>query len=126
MKLWIAMFLVLVVIIAGGLYLESAILKTTDQISRTLTSVKAAVRNDQWSEALASVNAIDERWSRCKDVWSPFIHNHDLDTVTLHLARLKAFLETHDKGSALAEITNIEIQLLQVRQQEVLSLQNVL
>ncbi|HAI52261.1 MAG TPA: hypothetical protein DCL99_03075, partial [Firmicutes bacterium] len=51
---------------------------------------------------------------------------HDLETITVHLARLKTFLETADRGHALAELTNIEIQLLQLRQQEVLSLQNVL
>ncbi|WP_461371689.1 DUF4363 family protein [Candidatus Darwinibacter acetoxidans] len=126
MKLWLIMLFVMLAIIAGGLFLESAILKTTNQISRALNDIKEAVRNDQWSHALTSVHELDEKWSRCKDAWSPFIHNHDLDTVTMHLARLKAFLEGTDRGSALAEITNIEIQLLQLRQQEVLSLENVL
>lgn len=126
MKLWLAMFVILVVIITSGLYLESAILKTTNQISRSLNVVKNAVSNGQWSAAQQDVTALEQRWARCKDVWSPFIHNHDLDTVTLHLARLKAFLEAQEQGAALAEITQIEIQLLQLRQQEVLSLQNVL
>lgn len=126
MRLWISMLLVMMLIITSGLFLERAILKTTNQISRTLDEIKAAVRNDQWSEALQAVDQVDERWSKCKEVWGPFIHNHDLDTVTVHLARLKAFLESAEKGAALAEITNIEIQLLQIRQQEVLSLQNVL
>lgn len=126
MKLWAAMLVVMVLIVLGGYYLESSILKTTDQISRTLNEVKESVRSDQWSAAERSTQKLDERWSACKGVWGPFIHNDDLETVTSHLARLRAFLEAQDKGAALAEITSIERQLVQLRQQEVLNLQNVL
>lgn len=126
MKLWISMLLIMSLIIAGGIVLEQAILKTTNQISRSLDAVKEAVRNDQWSEALKYVEAIEDKWRSVKEVWSPFIHNHDLDVVGLHMARLKMFLETREKGLALAEITNIEIELVLIHQQEVLTLNNVL
>ena len=126
MKLWITMFVVMVIIVVGGLYLENSILKTTNQISHTLNTIKDAVRNDQWSQALQSLDGLTERWSKLKETLSPFIHNHDLQTFTLHLARLKAYMETAERGSALAEITNLELQLIEIQQQEILSLKNVL
>ncbi|HBN94887.1 MAG TPA: hypothetical protein DDZ66_01185, partial [Firmicutes bacterium] len=48
-----------------------------------------------------------------------------LDAVTVHLARLKSFLESEEKASALAELAEMEIQLVQLHKQEVLTLKNV-
>lgn len=126
MKLWTVMFLIMLVIIIGGLYMEKTILKTTNRFSESLKLVKEAVRNDQWSEALRLHDEIDADWRKQKEFWGPFIHNHDMDDITSHLARLKAYLEAMEKGSALAEITMIEIQLVELHQQEVLTWQNVL
>ena len=35
MKLWIVMFLIVVTIVVGGLFLENSILKATDRLSHT-------------------------------------------------------------------------------------------
>ena len=125
MKLWITMFVVMVIIVVRA-SIRKLHPKTTNQISHTLNTIKDAVRNDQWSQALQSLDGLTERWSKLKETWSPFIHNHDLQTFTLHLARLKAYMETAERGSALAEITNLELQLIEIQQQEILSLKNVL
>ena len=126
MKLWIVMFLVMLLIIVGGSFLEQSILKTTNHFSHSLDSIKESVRNDQWSEAMQQRDGVDQQWSKQKDVWDPFIHNHDLDLVTSHLARLQVFIETHEKALALAEIETIQTQLTQLREQEILTLQNIL
>jgi hypothetical protein len=125
MKLWIVMFLIVVTIVVGGLFLENSILKATDRLSHTLDLVKDAVRNNQWQEALELHGQVDEKWHLQQDMWSPFIHNTDLASITVHLARLKSFLENKQTGLALAEIAEMEIQLVQLYEQEVLTLKNV-
>ena len=101
MKLWITMFVVMVIIVVGGLYLENSILKTTNQISHTLNTIKDAVRNDQWSQALQSLDGLTERWSKLKETWSPFIHNHDLQDVhTPSGPASRRYMETAERGSA--------------------------
>ena len=126
MRLWMVMFFVMLGIVASGLYLQGSILKTTDHLSHTLDLVQEAVRNNQWHEALRHNHEVDEKWRKEQVKWSPFIHNHDLDVVVGHLARLKNYLETEEKGDALAEISMIKIQTVQLHDQEVLTLHNVL
>jgi len=125
MKLWIVMLLIMITIVVGGLFLENSILKATDRLSHTLDSVKDAVRNNQWQEALDLHDQVDEEWHLQQDKWSPFIHNTDLASITIHLARLKSFLENEQTGLALAEIAEMEIQLVQLYEQEVLTPKNV-
>lgn len=125
MKLWIAMLFVMLAIIAGGMYMEHHILKTTDHLSQSLDLVQEAVRNDQWLDALTLSDQISKTWSKHQKYWGPFIHNHDLDVIAGHLARLKSYLETEEKGSSLAEISVLKIQLVQLHHQEVLTLQNI-
>lgn len=125
MKLWIVMFVLMIIIVLAGLFLEQSILKATDRLSHTLDLVKDAIRDNQWQEALRLWDQVDEKWFRQQASWSPFIHNHDLDAVTVHLARLKSFLENEEKASALAELAEMEIQLVQLHKQEVLTLKNV-
>ena len=126
MKLWIVMFVIMIIILAGGLFLEQSILKATDRLSHTLDLVKDAVRDNQWQEALTLRDQIDETWRQRQERWSPFIHNRDLEAVTVFLARLKSFLESEDQALALAEIVELEIQLVQLYKLEVLTLKNVL
>lgn len=125
MKLWIVILVVIIIIAAGGQWLEQSILKTTDHISRDLDAIKEAVRNDQWQAALRLHDQIDGTWVTQQESWSPLIHNHDLDAVTIHLARLRSFLESEERGLSLAEIAEMEIQFVQLYQQEVLTIKNV-
>lgn len=125
MKLWIVMFMIMIIIFVGGLFLEQSILKATDRLSHTLDLVKDAVRDNQWQKALTLRNQVDETWRLQQERWSPFIHNHDLDAITVYLARLQSFLESEEQAQALAEIVELEIQLVQLYKLEVLTPKNV-
>jgi hypothetical protein len=125
MKLWIVMSLVIIAIIVGGLFLQQSILKTTDRISRTLDLIQDAVRNNQGQEALALRDKVDHEWRLQENRWTPLIHNHELNTVTIHLARLKSFLASEDESSALAEIAEMRLKLIQLHEQEILTLENI-
>lgn len=126
MKLWIVLFLIITSILVGGLFMQGSILKTTERLSRDLDRVQEAVKNEQWQEALALRNEISKQWQAQQKSWVPLLHNHDLDVITIHLARLASFLETEQKGDAFAEIAELEIKLLQLHQKEVLTPTNIL
>ena len=60
----------------------------------------------------------------CKRTGGLLIHNHELNTVTIHLARLKSFWQV--KMSPLpAEIAEMRLKLIQLHEQEILTLENV-
>lgn len=125
MRLWIVMFVVILLFITGGLFLERSILKTTDYLSHNMDQIQEYVRNSQWLEALELCDKIDETWSKQQRIWSPFIHNHDLDVVTGYLARLRCFLEGREWSHSLAESNMIKLQLVQIQQQEIITLSNI-
>ncbi len=125
MKLWIMMLIVMIIIVAGGLFLQNTILLATNRLSHTLDEVEVAVSNNQWQEALSLRDQIETTWRSLQESWDPFIHNHFLDSITVHLARLKRYLETEHKALALAELAELEIQLVQLHEQEVLTFANV-
>ncbi|NMB19308.1 MAG: DUF4363 family protein [Firmicutes bacterium] len=125
MKLWIVMCLIMLAIVVGGSLLERSILKATDYLSHILDSAKDAVRDNQWQVALDLRNKVDEKWRKQQKTWSPFIHNSDLNAITVSLTRLQSFLESKEQAHALAEISQLEVLLLQLHGQEVLTLKNV-
>ncbi|HBN94888.1 MAG TPA: hypothetical protein DDZ66_01190, partial [Firmicutes bacterium] len=70
MKLWIVMFVLMIIIVLAGLFLEQSILKATDRLSHTLDLVKDAIRDNQWQEALRLWDQVDEKWFRQQASWS--------------------------------------------------------
>lgn len=125
MKLWVVMFIIMILIVVGGTYLEYSILKTTDHLSHLLDLVQEEVINNQWSDTIELCEEIENKWSTKQEIWSPFIDNHDLDVVANQFARLKAYLTAEEKGSSLAEISSIKLQLVQLHHQEILTLKNI-
>ncbi|HHY08933.1 MAG TPA: DUF4363 family protein [Firmicutes bacterium] len=125
MKLWIVMFVVMAAIVIGGFYLEKQVLKTTDSLSHDLDQVQRHVKAGRWQEAVTLCRSVGKKWAAQMDAWSPFIHNHELDLIAIALARAVSLLESRDESAALAEITAIKMQLVQMHHQEILTLQNV-
>lgn len=125
MKLWVVMFMVMAAIVVGGFYLEKQVLKTTNSLSHHLDQIQKHVQANQWQEAVELVRGVDKKWSAQKHTWSPFIHNHELDLIALSIARAVSLLENRDESAALAEISAIKVQLVQMHHQEILTLQNI-
>lgn len=125
MRLWLAMLIIMAVVVAAGVYIEQQILKTTDNISTELDLVQKQAEAGAWPEAVRVCQQIEQRWSAQRELWSLFIHNHELDVVALYLARAVSLLQNRDLSAALAEINVIKVQLVQLHHQEVLTLQNI-
>lgn len=125
MKLWVVMLLIMAAITAGGIYMEQSILRATDRISHHLDSVEKHIKGEQWAKARHLCSEIDKDWSAQKELWSPYIHNQELDEIAIQLARLLALLEVEEKSEALAEISVIKVQLVQLHHQEVLTIRNI-
>lgn len=125
MRLWIILLLIIAGIIAAGTYLERSVLRTTDLISHKLDQIQSFVKENHWSKAQTLCEEVDKKWSDQKEAWSPFIHNQELDVVALHLARLLALIENQVQADALAEISVLKVQIVQLHHQEILTLQNI-
>lgn len=125
MKLWIAMFLVILVILIGGICVERSILKTTDSLSHDLDLLQEHVKAKRWPEAKKLCGEIERCWSQRKKTWIPFIHNHELDTISENLTRIVSLLEGEEQNDALVEIAVVKVRLVQLHHQEVLTLQNI-
>lgn len=125
MKLWITMFVVMAIIFAGGVFVEHSILKTTDNLSHELDLLQEHVKGERWQEAQKLCTEIEHYWSRQKELWSPFIHNHELDTIALSFTRIISLLQSMEQGEVLAEIAVVKVLLVQLHHQEVLTLQNI-
>ncbi|NLJ74848.1 MAG: DUF4363 family protein [Firmicutes bacterium] len=125
MKLWTVMFLIMVLIIGLGIYVEKLILETTNHMSADLDMVQEYIDEDHWEEALTITTHVQRQWTMVKHKWNPFIHNHELDNVESSLGRVVSYIGSRDKSSALAEISHIKIQLVQIHHQEILTFQNI-
>ncbi len=125
MKLWIALFLLIVVIFISGIFVERSILKTTDTLSHELDLLQQHVKAERWQEARKLCGKIERFWSRQKHIWAPFIHNHELDTIAATFTRIVTLLENEEKSDTLVEIAVVKVLLVQLHHQEILTLQNI-
>ncbi len=125
MKLWVIMLVVMLAIITGGIFLERSLLQTTDSMSRGLKAIERYVNEGQWQQAEELCRQIDQDWAKQTEIWNPFLHNEELDIIALQLVRLLSLLENREKADALADISVLKVQVVQLHHQEILTLQNI-
>lgn len=125
MKLWIILLVIIVAIVWGGIVIENSILKTTNQLSHELDSLQEHVKANRWDEARRICRGIDHYWSTQRKLWGPFIHNHDLDVIAENLAHIVSLLDSEEKSDVLAEIAVVKVRLVQLHNQEILTLENI-
>lgn len=124
-RLWISLAL-LALLFSAALINTRYLTVFTDELTALLTRAEARGEAGDWEEAIALTRSARERW----DARSTYLHvplrHADIDNVYLYFLQVEQFLECREGGEYSAANAALIGHLTLLREQEELSLKNIL
>lgn len=124
-RLWISfslLFLICAATIAHSFYLSTFTLGLTD----LLTQAEAQCQQDDREQALALTRKAQQLWEDHRTYLHITLRHADIDAVYLYFLQVEGFLKGQEIGEYLAANAALIGQLDLLREQEQLSIENIL
>jgi len=96
------------------------------QLSIQLNELEKKVQSEDWSETQILINTIEKTWKDKSKVLMLVIDHEEMEKVNLSLSKIKNYILVKDKPLTLGEIANLNFSIKHIRENESLSLQNIL
>lgn len=126
MKAFIGISLVMLIIVGSWFFLYQSVGKQTEEYVENLNRLLLALEDEQWKTASGQFSQIHDSWKETRDKWTIFLHHHEIDNIDLSMARTTQYIETQNKPLSLAEIEALKQLFYIVRENEALTLTNIL
>lgn len=123
-RFWTAIVL-LVCVLAGGLYNLYAVSRTVNHLSATFTQAEYAAQSDDLTAAGQLTAQAQSDYKRCEPYLSAVISEKLLDEVRLGFARTAAGAQTGDSAQFLLELAGLRQAVDDLLRSEVIDLKNI-
>ena len=125
-------FIIIFIIIAifgGGIYTESYLNKTADEISRKLENLKKqtiiAKETQNREQIKKEMKEIEKKWDETSEVWSIIVVHQEIDNIENALVKSKSNIENGELEDALQEIETASFFINHVKEREKVCLKNI-
>lgn len=99
---------------------------TTTYYYEVLTELSNLIYTDQWHKAESNMLFYYENWEDVRNLWIYFINQNDIDNIDSSIGRLDSFIKNRDKTMAQAELEHLRVLFNVIKENECLSLENIL
>lgn len=118
---------VLVLVIAGSVFSEKYLEKTSNSLIDELVSLDQKIDSVPNSEQLnKDVEEIDKKWQDIKEVWATFVDHDEIDKIELALIEAKGFISEDNKIDSKVQIEKAQFLLNHIPERQKLKLKNIL
>ncbi len=91
-----------------------------------LDGLSNLISNEQWNSAEEDMVFYYEKWQDVRNLWIYFINQSDIDNIDSSIKRLESFVKNRDKTMAQAELEHLRILFNIIKENECLSLENIM
>lgn len=120
---------IILIIVAGDIWMQTYLTKTADEIGKKLQELKhntiLAKETDNRDEIKNEVSEIEKKWEEISKTWSTIVVHQEIDNIEQALKKSKSNIEEGDLGNALEEIETTIFFVEHVKEREKLSLKNI-
>lgn len=120
---------IILIIVAGDIWMQTYLTKTADEIGKKLQELKhntiLAKETDNRDEIKNEVSEIEKKWKKISKTWSTIVVHQEIDNIEQALKKSKSNIEEGDLGNALEEIETTIFFVEHVKEREKLSLKNI-
>lgn len=91
-----------------------------------LDGLSDLIYGGQWREAEDNMLLYSDKWEDVRNLWIYFINQNNIDSIDSSFKRLDSFIKNHDKAMAQAELEQLRILFNIIKENECLSLENIM
>ena len=120
-------FIIIVIIILGSIYIDKYLDKTIDCIKSNLEELKESIKYTNTSQEELSKKAEEtyKIWSKINGNWSNIILHEEIDAFEISLIRAKAKIDTGKLEESLEDIDTSIFLVNHIKEKERISLKNI-
>lgn len=127
MRMVIISLLVLLVLVGIWIWFHfTSVEPTTTYYYEMLTELSNLIYTDQWSKVEADMLYHYDNWKDVRNLWIYFINQNDIDNIDSSIRKLDSFIRNRDKTMAQAELEHLRVLFNVIKENECLSLENIL
>ena len=126
MKELTIIFIILVIIIGGAVYIDKYLENTSQELLGMLEDLKEKVKSDSNLEEIKSdANSIYDKWKETEAKWAFTVLHSELDSIETSLTRMKTQIEEGEFNKSIEEINTSIFLVGHISEKEKFCLKNI-
>lgn len=126
MKEFTIIFIILIIIIGGAIYIDRYLENTSQELVRMLEDLKEKVKSESNSEEIKNdTNEIYDKWKETEAKWAFTVLHSELDSIETSLTRMKAQIEEGELSKSVEEIDASIFLVGHISEKEKFCLKNI-
>jgi len=126
MRLYVTIGILVILMLTLGIFTQTSLAKSTDQITANFDQISRAIRDQDWSSAEKQIDRAKARWETDKKWWAMVIVHQEIDNIDGSFAKTTQYIKYRDRALSSGELLILKQFLDHIPQKEKLSLKNVL
>ena len=127
MKMVLISLAVLLVLIGIWIWFHfTSVEPTTKYYYDELAELSELIKTNKWTQAESDMVLYKDKWDTTRNLWIYFINQNDIDNIDSSMKKLELFIKNKDKTMAQAELEHLRILFNIIKENECLSLENIM
>ena len=124
-KIFIAMMIFLVVIVAGLFFLKIDLDRFSQGLENDLNSITLNIMDEKWEAVNVEFKDLQNAWEEKKTLWMIVQDHIEIDNIEFSMAKLSKTIESQDKTESLIEAANLMKCVSHIPDKESINFRNI-
>ena len=127
MKEVLIIFLIILIIVLGSIFICKYLNKTSRNIIGDLERLKDDINRKESSktELIKNAENIKQKWNDMKEKWSNIVLHQEIDSIEASIVRLKSRIEIGKQNEAIEDIETTIFLIKHIKEKEEMSWKNI-
>ncbi len=126
MRLLISLLIILIGLLGVGGWTNHSLQSSTDQLSEEINLIIKAIEEEGWETARQHTQSMEKNWADAARWWPVFLDHEEMDNIEFSLAKVKAYVFSHNRALALGQLEELKLMLRHIPEKEAINIKNIL
>ncbi|MGI6713382.1 MAG: DUF4363 family protein [Bacillota bacterium] len=126
MRFYITLVVLLILILALGIFNQVLLAKSTDTVTANFNQIYREINNENWAEAQNKIKISKNHWEKHKNWWSMVINHQEIDNIESSFSKISEYIKYHDKALSSGELIVLKQFLEHIPEKEKITFKNIL
>lgn len=117
---------IMLFMIGGWFFVYTVIENSTNVFIHSLDTVTESIEREDWLNAATNFIDVKKKWTEERSFMTIFLDHHEVDNIDLAMARAGKYIEVRNTALSLAEIDVLKKLFSIVKENESVTLENIL
>ncbi len=125
MKLLVSSFLIFLVTIVLGIWVNLSIDRQAQSFNQSLQEVQLLIEQNDWPKAQKQIQALQKNWEEATNWWPLVLDHQELEDTYYVLSQAREYIRVRDFPSAQSSLAELQKRAEHIPEQEQPTLQNI-